>query len=262
MSVMGITSNSKEAFNEMLFENRNKSYGAYAIRKNYERRMVISMFMTVSLFAAAMIIPSFFKGVKEVVTTITAHEPKIINIVDPNKPNLDPPVQHTAPPVKKGLTGGTPTPVDSTVIVKNDSITMDPHLIGDPKGTDTTRTIAINIPTGGGGGGVLPPKAPITVPDVNPEFPGGMAAFYDFLKKNIKYPRLAVENEIKGTIYISFVVDENGKVSDIQNMNALGGGLEKEAVRVAGLMPDWKPGILNGEKVPVKYNIPVKFALR
>ena len=107
---------------------------------------------------------------------------------------------------------------------------------------------------------VLPKKKEIvTVADVNPEFPGGMEALRIFIRGHMKYPRIALEDRIKGTIYLSFVVDEDGKVIDIKNLNSLGGGLEQEAVRVASLMPNWKPGILDGEKVPVRFSLPVKF---
>ena len=227
IKAMGNTNNSKDRFNELLFENRNKNYGAYVLRRNYDRRLIVSMLCTLSFLVVAMFAPHFFNG-----------------------PKLD------LSPVN--------TKHDSLKIVDVDTAKHDPlagH--GDPKGIDTTHKMII------AGNGTGPDTMKIrkkkeiqSYAEVNPEFPGGLKALYEFLKKNIKYPKVAIENEITGTVYLSFVVDEDGSITDIKNLNALAGGCDKEAIRVAGLMPKWKPGKMGNEAVPVRYSIPVKFALK
>ncbi len=94
-----------------------------------------------------------------------------------------------------------------------------------------------------------------------PQYPGGIVKFYQFLGENIKYPTMAVENNIQGNVFISFTVEKDGTLSNIKVDRKLGYGTDEEAVRVLGLSKRWNPGMQNGKPVRVKYNIPIKFAL-
>lgn len=94
-----------------------------------------------------------------------------------------------------------------------------------------------------------------------PTYPGGIGKFYDFLGKNIKYPAMAVENDIQGNVFVSFTVERDGTLSDIKVERRLGFGTDEEAIRVLKLTRGWNPGTQNGKPVRVKYNIPIKFAL-
>jgi protein TonB len=94
-----------------------------------------------------------------------------------------------------------------------------------------------------------------------PKFPGGMAAFYKFLSTNIKYPKAAVENNIQGTVKVSFTIEKDGSITDPVVMQSAGSGLDEEALRVMRLSPKWNPGMQEGKLVRVKYNLPIKFAL-
>lgn len=94
-----------------------------------------------------------------------------------------------------------------------------------------------------------------------PVFPGGMVEFYKFLGQNIKYPELAKENRIQGNVFMSFVVEKDGAISNIKVDRKLGYGTDEEAVRVLELSPRWFPGTISETPVRVKYNIPVKFWL-
>jgi len=94
-----------------------------------------------------------------------------------------------------------------------------------------------------------------------PDFPGGETALNRFLSDSLQYPRLAKENNISGTVYVSFVVEKDGSVIDIRVLRGIGGGCDEEAVRVIKLMPNWKPGKQRGKPVQVQYNLPVKFSL-
>jgi protein TonB len=95
-----------------------------------------------------------------------------------------------------------------------------------------------------------------------PSFPGGDKALYEYLAKNIKYPAVAKDNGIEGKVYIKFVVNEDGSVSQAQVARGIGGGCDEEALRVVKDMPKWKPGKQRGKNVKVWYTLPVYFKLQ
>jgi len=94
-----------------------------------------------------------------------------------------------------------------------------------------------------------------------PGFPGGTGALMRFLTDNIKYPIMAKEANIQGTVFLSFIVSKTGEISDITVLRGIGGGCNEEAVRVVGLMPEWEPGKQRGIPVNVRFTLPVKFIL-
>ncbi len=101
-----------------------------------------------------------------------------------------------------------------------------------------------------------------TVVESMPEYPGGMGALMRYLAENIKYPPLAKESGIQGRVFINFVVEPNGSISNVKVLRGIGGGCDEEAVRVVEKMPKWKPGKQRGKNVRVSYNLPVKFTLQ
>jgi TonB family protein len=100
-----------------------------------------------------------------------------------------------------------------------------------------------------------------TVVDEQPQFPGGMEAMYKFLRENITYPTIAQENGIKGQVFLKFVVNKEGTVSQVTVVKGVDPSLDKEASRVVELMPKWTPGKQNGKEVSVWYNLPITFSL-
>ncbi|UKT63192.1 M56 family metallopeptidase [Pedobacter mucosus] len=94
-----------------------------------------------------------------------------------------------------------------------------------------------------------------------PEFPGGIREFYEYLGKSIKYPEAAKENNVQGKVFASFVVEEDGTLTDVQITRGLGSGADEEAIRVLKESPKWNPGLIAGKAVRVKYNINVNFSL-
>ncbi|AOM77647.1 M56 family metallopeptidase [Pedobacter steynii] len=94
-----------------------------------------------------------------------------------------------------------------------------------------------------------------------PEFPGGMQMFYAYLKKTVKYPAEAISSKVEGKVFLSFIVEKDGKLEDIKVERTLGSGTDEEAVRVLAESPKWNPGIVKGKAVRVKYNIPISFSL-
>lgn len=95
-----------------------------------------------------------------------------------------------------------------------------------------------------------------------PEFPGGEPALYKYLADNIKYPQMAKESGIQGRVFVTFVVERDGRVTDVRVLRGIGGGCDEEAIRVVENMPKWTPGKQRGKAVRVQYNLPVKFTLQ
>lgn len=100
------------------------------------------------------------------------------------------------------------------------------------------------------------------VVDLMPEFPGGEANLNKYLAENIINPQMAKENGIQGRVFVTFVVERDGSVTDVRVLRGIGGGCDEEAVRVVKGMPKWTPGKYGGEAVRVQYNLPVKFTLQ
>lgn len=96
---------------------------------------------------------------------------------------------------------------------------------------------------------------------IQPTFPGGEAAFAKFLSANIKYPPIAKRNNITGRVFIQFVVERDGSLTDMRILRDPGSGLGEEAVRVLKLSPQWKPGFQNSKPVRVQYTVPINFSL-
>lgn len=105
------------------------------------------------------------------------------------------------------------------------------------------------------------PKKTFTVVEVMPEYPGGVNEMMKFLAENIKYPTVAKENGVSGKVYVSFIVEKDGLISDITILRGIGAGCDEEAIRVIKMMPKWKPGTQRGQAVRVQYNVPIKFTL-
>ncbi len=108
---------------------------------------------------------------------------------------------------------------------------------------------------------VLVEEEPLIWAEQMPEFPGGETALRTFLAQNIKYPDLAAENDIQGTVYVRFVVTKTGKVGEVQITRGVDPLLDEEAVRVVKMLPDFSPGSQGGRPVPVWFSVPIVFQL-
>ena len=95
-----------------------------------------------------------------------------------------------------------------------------------------------------------------------PSYPGGDKALMEYIAKNIKYPQIARESGIQGRVFVGFVVEPDGHVSNVKLLRGIGGGCDEEAMRVIKSMPKWKPGKQRGKAVRVSYQIPVMFKLQ
>ena len=95
-----------------------------------------------------------------------------------------------------------------------------------------------------------------------PDFPGGLQAFYKYIGSNLRYPKVAKILGLTGKVYLTFVIDENGSITDVKPVRCLGAGCESEAVRVVSMSPKWSPGIQKGKTVRVAYTMPITFSLK
>lgn len=95
-----------------------------------------------------------------------------------------------------------------------------------------------------------------------PEFPGGSAKLMEYIQKNIKYPMMARESDIQGRVFVNFVVEPDGTISNVAVLRGIGGGCDEEAVRVVNSMPKWKPGKQRGSAVRCAYTVPIIFKLQ
>jgi protein TonB len=100
-----------------------------------------------------------------------------------------------------------------------------------------------------------------TVVESMPGFPGGDAARIKYLNENIKYPQMARESGIQGRVFVTFVVEKDGSVTDVRVLRGIGGGCDEEAIRVIQNMPKWVPGKQRGKPVRVQFNMPILFKL-
>jgi TonB family protein len=106
------------------------------------------------------------------------------------------------------------------------------------------------------------PKVVFTPVEKQPEFPGGMQKFYELIKNNIRYPDEMRQSSIEGKVFLQWVVEKDGSVTDLKAIRAPGYGSEEEATRVLSQLPKWNPGTQNGHPVSVRYMMPVTFKLQ
>ena len=100
------------------------------------------------------------------------------------------------------------------------------------------------------------------VVEVMPQYPGGQIAMLKYIMKNIKYPKQIMEEGIQGRVTVSFIVEKDGRVSNVRLLRSVQSALDKEAIRVVKSMPKWTPGKHNGKPVRVRFNLPVMFKLK
>ncbi len=254
--------------NEIVFAERNQEYGAYEIRKKYDRTVMLILLSMVAALALGM-------GVKVIMGlkgTEMAKEPVLdmtqIDLTPPPADKNEPPPPPPPPP----------PPVMETVkfvppVIKDDAVETDPpppqeKLTETNVGTVTQEGDgdAVVVPDGNGTGTVIEEKAPeiFTVVEEMPEFPGGPQEMMKYIQKNIQYPQMAKEAGLSGKCFLKFVVNGNGNITDVQVLKGVPGCQEcdKEAIRVVKSMPNWKAGKQNGRSVPVFFNLPINFQLR
>ena len=258
---------------DLIFEGRNKDYGAYKMRARAARRLNFSVVLVIVIAAVGFSIPRLITMVtpekKEVMTEVTTlsqlEEPEVkqeevqkVQPVAPPPPALKSSIKFTAPVIKKDEEVADEDQMKSQEELTESKVTIS---IADVQGTDEE-------------GGVLVEdlkqvvtEAPVEeevfdMVEQAPQFPGGPAELMAWLGKNIRYPVIAQENGIQGRVTCQFVVGSDGSVRDVKVVRGIDPSLDKEAIRVIQSMPKWIPGRQNGKAVSVRYTLPVTFRLQ
>ena len=269
-------------WSDLLFENRNKEYGAYVLRHQTGTRNIISIIAVLIIFALAMALMVAKNAIDNyraknvahtMVMDVTMFKDKMPEAkVERAEPVRQEEVEKVVDKVRESIKFVAP------VIKKDDEV--------DPEDQMRTQEELMSSRAAIGGfdvignsetGEVLRAKEVLvtepvkpkeeetkifTVVEQMPSFPGGTGALMQYLSKNIKYPPVAEEMGIQGRVICTFVVERDGSVSDIRIARSVDPSLDKEAVRVVSAMPRWIPGRQNGQMVRVKYTLPVTFRLQ
>jgi periplasmic protein TonB len=252
-----------ESMEELVFKNRNKEYGAYSLRKNYKNHLVIAMFIVVLFLGSALTYPLLMTPDQIVVpkgdTIVIKFTPFRKTEAEPLKL---PPLQNaTTVKLPKDLALRVPKVTDEPV--ENNDFGKQ-EVLESNKSTAVLNGEDISEATSVKSESVFTtpekPEPLLVVPEM-PHFPGTIAEMNAFLVTHIKYPREAKELGIVGIVFLSFVVESDGSITNITIIRGIGGGCEEEAVRVVKSMPTWIPGKQNNIAVRVRLTLPIKFKL-
>lgn len=265
---------------DLVFEGRNKAYGAYRLRKSTTKRNILAMVAVVILLVVAFIILTVKNFVDEqrakVAMTQVAEltnydQPKKKAEVKQKKVEVEP--ERVVERVKSSIKFTAP------VIKKDEEVKPDEELKTQDELMSTKTAIGSFDVKGNddANGEILKAKEVIAEPEPpkheeenkvfdiveqQPLFPGGPAALMKYLSENTKYPVVAQENGVHGRVTVQFVVEKDGSISDVHVLRGVDPSLDKEAVRVVKSMPRWTPGKQNGITVRVNYRVPVLFRLQ
>ena len=253
--------------NDIVFEDRNKTYGAYDLRKNHNRSVAFALLITGASFLFAVSLPKIIDWITHKMDEVEV--PVDITPVDLTAP---PPLDETEPPP--------PPPVMETVkftppVVTDDAVVDEPP----PVQTEETPQISTETHEGDGNQDIIIPEntgpavveevveAPLVIVEQMPEFAGGDAARTKWIQNEIMkrgYPQMEKEAGIQGTVYLTFVVEKDGSITDVKVLRGVSGGpgYDKLALAVTKAMPAWKVGKQNGRAVRVQFNMPIKFSVQ
>jgi protein TonB len=258
-------------FLDIIFEGRNKEYGAYELRRTYNKRMRISIAVMLSVVLLLCIGQLAGRAVKPT-AAINFHDSVKLTQVDIPEPQMPPPPELKPPPLKQIET----IKVTPPKIVPDDQV---PETEMPPVEEQEDAKIDVVSKDGDKFDGVVAPpvesegKGIVDLPkpkeddntiftsvQIESSYPGGRPAWERFLKRNLHYPQQAQDNEIQGIVIVQFVVDKEGNVS---NVIALSGPeeLKAEAIRVIKKSGKWTPAIQNGNQVPSYKKQPIGFTL-
>ncbi len=268
----------KVTLDDMVFENRNKEYGAYYLRKNYKsyinRAMVYGIGLFMLVFGGAYtyqnyILPNLNKeDLTEVEIDLSKmqeekpEDPLVIPPPPPPPPVEPPPevaqIKFLPPEPKKDeevLVEEPPPPAEKIekAVISNKTVEgADVVEAFIPPPPEEVKIVAIEKPK---------EEEIFTAVEQNPEFPGGTSEMYKFLGNNIKYPASAQRANVAGRVFLKFVVEKDGSIGNVEVLKGIGFGCDEEAIRVIKSMPKWNPGRQNGKNVRVFYNMPVVYKL-
>jgi len=250
------------AFDDIVFEDRNKEYGAYKLRSKYNRTVLVSLIIGILILATAVITP--YINAK----ALDKKNKKTERIVSLKMENLDAPADVAPPPPP-------PPPPPADVVQQAKYVppvvvdTIKPEEVSQLMTADQAQTEVKNQEVVEVVEAVKeevqeadPDAAPFVVVEEMPMFPGGDAELLKFIGANTQYPEVAKENNIQGRVIVRFCVTSKGGVSQVSILKGVDPELDKEAIRVVNTLPTFKPGKQGGKPVPVWYMVPITFTLK
>lgn len=250
------------AFDDIVFEERNKEYGAYKLRKKYNRTVIVALLIGILIIGTAIITPYLNAKAAENRTKRAERQVEI------KLENLDQPKELVAPPP--------PPPPPPTDVVQQQKYvppvvvdTIKPEDIKQLMTADQAQTEVINKEVVEVVQQVKEEvqeadavEVPFVVVEEMPMYPGGDAALLKYINEHAQYPEVAKENNIQGRVIIRFCVTAKGGVSQVSVLKGVDPELDKEAIRVVNTLPAFKPGKQGGKPVPVWYMVPITFTLK
>ena len=248
---------------DIVFEGKNKAYGAYDLRKSNTKTTVRALIIGAVLFSVLVAAPLIMSLLPDSSGDDDSLDTKIVTMKLP--PKKEEPKKDLPPPPPP------PPKVDQVkfvkpVVAKADEVTEEPPKITEIKdkklGSETIKgdpDAQLTVEPVGNGPAAVVEEVDNTIYntagiEVKPDFPGGMEKFYAFVGKNYQTPE---EEGLKGKVYVTFVVEKDGSLTDIKVIRDIGYGTGKEAIRVLNKCPRWTPGEQNGKKVRVLYSLPI-----
>jgi periplasmic protein TonB len=249
---------------EIVFERRNKTYGAYILRKLYNKNMNRALILAVIILLAGLAYPlaSSYYAQRRAGYVEKAASAEFIDLDKPKEEAPPPPPPPPPPPAELQQKVKFVAPIVTTEEVVEDADIFNQDELAQTSNEavvvaeEVAQVVVAEVIE------VEESKPVFTIVEEMPSFPGGEAERNKFLAENIVYPQQATENGIQGTVYVSFVVDSKGNVTDVKVLRGIGGGCDEEAVRVVKMMPQWHPGKQNGKLVRVLFNMPIYFKLQ
>ena len=245
---------------DLVFEGRNKSYGAYDLRSKAGRRHLYAIIdILVGIAVIAGLIFTYAKAKEAIQASLAADTEAVTELSELKKEEL----KKEEPKVQKQEEQ--PKQKNQEELNRSNISIAAVDYAGDANGKGTIDDLL----KGQEAGGDAPQQkqkeeeAPIhTVVEQQPQFPGGEAALLAYVAKNIKYPAIAVEQEIQGTVQLRFVVEANGSIGDVQVVKSLESHCDKEAIRVVKSLPRFIPGKQQGRPVRVWFTLPVRYSIQ
>ena len=257
---------------DIIFDGRNKDYGAYDLRKTYNRRLriaLIVMFSVALALAIGFIVSNIQDSGKK--TAMVVQDVQLEDIKEPPHNEPPPPPPPKVEPPKVEMAKFTPPKIVKDDQVKEDEKPPEVEKLEDTKigaiNQEGIKDDNITAPPVTEGKGIV--EAPkdntdydktFTKVEIESQYPGGMAAWQRYLQKNLRYPDEAVNNEIQGAVVVKFIVDKEGAVSDVEAVSGPN-ELRDEAIRVIKKSGSWTPAVQNGRKVRSYKQQPISFKL-
>ncbi|MFH0867135.1 MAG: energy transducer TonB [Bacteroidota bacterium] len=238
---------------EIVFKNRNKAYGAYILRKRYNRSLYLSLIFSLIFFVVIVFVAVIYN------TNADEEYYDFNNVVfeysDLNYvPDLPPKSPENSKPPDNQIISSKTDNLNEIKLVNDSATITDTTLIKD---NTTANADSLNGNSNGGNGsdtGIV-----FTSIQEAPIFPGGEAARIKFIQEHFNYASLGTNIKIEGVVLVTFTVEKDGSLSGIKILNSVGAACDNEVINMVKQMPKWTPGKRNGLPIPVIFKMPIRF---